>query len=328
MEANTNDAPAFEQQMQDTVNQNNSTDTSFEDALGLPTPETTEAPMSTGQTLENTPEETIAPPGDFSKNEVAPNESNDEVRYQYWQSQAAKLQNQLNEVKEYAPMVDYLRSNPEAVQNLTPGGKPPVEAETKSQEAEEFPPPPAKPEQPRGFSRDEAISDPASDSAIYLDEVEKWRDDMMTYNQLASQYQIATMRETYNAKLEGIEKAEQERRQIAENEKQMNEVRTYVQQKYNLGEDVEDFINTMNDPNSINMDDLVGYYQYKKGIAPTPQPTNTRPPQPSAAFQQTKRAQSVPTPMGVQPASSNAPQSGSVNFMDTIINDNNKQDIL
>ena len=79
-------------------------------------------------------------------------------------------------------MVDYLRANPEAVQSITPGGKTPAEAAPTSQEQEEFPPPPAKPEQPRGFSRDEALADPNSDSAVYLDSVEKWRDDMMQYN--------------------------------------------------------------------------------------------------------------------------------------------------
>jgi hypothetical protein len=331
MEANENTTPEFEQQIEDTRNELQNDDQSFERGMGLPLSEPTAppAPSATSQQVAHPPVQQ-----DFSANEVAPNPGNDEVRYEYWQSQAAKLQNQLNEVKEYAPMVDYLRNNPEAVQSITPGGQPPAQtAETPSQEAEEFPPPPAKPEQPRGFSREEAISDPASDSAVHLDEVEKWRDDMMTYNQLASQYQIATMRETYNHKLEGLEKVELERKQAEANHQEMNEVRSYVSQKYNLGPDLDNFINTMNDPASINMDDLVGYYQYKQGkqvrqpVAQQPQ----RPPvqrQPSAAFKQTQRAQSVPTPMGVQPAAQNQPQSESTDFMDTLINDNNKQNIL
>ena len=331
MEANENTTPIFEQQLEDTRNELQNNDQSFEKEMGLPISEPTAppAPTATSQQVEHPPVHQ-----DFSANEVAPNPGNDEVRYEYWQSQAAKLQNQLNEVKEYAPMVDYLRSNPEAVQSITPGGQPPAQAtEPASQEPEEFPPPPAKPEQPRGFTREEAISDPASESAVHLDEVEKWRDDMMTYNQLASQYQIATMRETYNHKLEGLEKVELERKQAEENHQEMNEVRSYVSQKYNLGPDLDNFIATMNDPNSINMDDLVGYYQFKQGnvrrqpVAPQPQ----RPPvqrQPSAAFKQTQRAQSVPTPMGVQPAASNRPQSETAGFMDTLINDNNKQNIL
>ena len=77
----------------------------------------------------------------------------------------------------------------------------------------------------------------------------------------------------------------------------------------------------------------MGYYQYKQGnntrqpVAPQPQ----RPPvqrQPSAAFKQTQRAQSVPTPMGVQPAAQHKSSDSTADFMDTLINDNNKQNIL
>ena len=336
MEANENTTPTFEQEIEDTRNELQNDDQSFEKGMGLPLSEPTAppAPSATSQQVEHPPVEPLAPQQDFSQNEVAPNPGNDEVRYEYWQSQAAKLQNQLNEVKEYAPMVDYLRNNPEAVQSITPGGEPPAgTTDAKSQEPEEFPPPPEKPEQPRGFTREEAFSDPASDSAVYLDSVDKWRDDMQTYNQLASQYEIATMRESYNQKIEGLEKVELERKQAEENHKEMGEVRSYVRQRYNLGDNLDDFINTMNNPESINMDDLVGYYQYKQGkhtrqpVAPQPQ----QPPvqrQPSAAFKQTQRAQSVPTPMGVQPAASNRPASESADFMDTLINDNNKQNIL
>ena len=158
------DVPAFEQGMQDTQQ----TDSSFNDMLGLPKPEETAPPKH--EDTQQLVEKEVIPQQDFSQNEVDPN-NNDEVRYQYWQSQAAKLQNQVDEMKEYQPMVDYLRNNPQAVQNLTPGGETPVEQAPTSQEQEEFPPPPAKPEQPAGFSREEAFTDPASTSAKYLDAV-------------------------------------------------------------------------------------------------------------------------------------------------------------
>ena len=108
------------------------------------------------------------------------------------------------------------------------------------------------------------------------------------------------MRESYNEKLGKIEKIEQQRQEQTAAQAKMNEVRQYVSSNYDLGENVEDFITTMNDPSSLNMDDLVGYYKYKKGIsaqAPAPAPA-----QPSNSFNQVKRAQSVPQPMGVQPA--------------------------
>ena len=320
-QSQANDVPAFEAGMQDTQTM---TDNSFNDMLGLPNAEETAPP--THEDTQTIVEKEVAPQQDFSEQQVNPDD-NEKVRYQYWQSQAAKLQNQLDEVKEYQPMVDYLRTNPEAVQSITPGGKAPAEAAPTSQEQEEFPPPPARPEQPSGFSREEAYADPTSSSAKYLDDVDKWRDDMQQYNQLASQYEIALMREQYSQKIENLEKVEQQRAAQAEESKKMNEVREYVANNYDLGENLDDFLTSMNDPNSINMDDLVGYYKYKKGmgsIAP-PQPTNTAP---SKVFSQTRRAQSVPQPMGVQPAQTNEPSDPSNDFMDMLIKDNKQNNIL
>ena len=328
MEANEQgqapEAPAFEQELMDTQAIQANPDTTWEKEMGLPTPEATAPP--TGEETRNMTEQ-VQPQQDFTQNEVTPTEDNDAVRFQYWQSEAAKLKNQLNEVKEYMPMVDYLRTNPEAVQSITPGGKTSAEAAPTSQEVEEFPPPPAKPEQPRGFSREEAFSDTTSESAKYLDDVDKWRDDMQTYSNLHSQYEIATMRESYNKKLEGLEKVEAQRRAQAQQTQEMSNVRSYVGSNYDLGENLDDFITTMNDPKAINMDDLVGYYKYKNGmaannVAPTPQA-------PSGNFKQLQRAQSVPQPMGVQPASNTATQNtGSKGFMDMIINDNQSKNIL
>ena len=265
-------------------------------------------------------------PLDTTKNQVTPTTDNDNVRYEYWQSEAAKLKNQLNEVQQYMPMVDYLRTNPEAVQSITPGGKTPAEAAPISQEPEEFPPPPAKPEQPRGFSREEAFTDSSSESAKYLDEVDKWRDDMQTYGNLSSQYEIATMRESYNKKLDGLEKVEADRKVVAQQTQEMTNVRNYVSNKYDLGDKLDDFINTMNDPKSINMDELVGYYQYKNGLQGNipAQPLQ----QPSNGFRQVQRAQSVPQPMGVQPAQTNTATNPNEGFMDAILGSDNKSNIL
>tara|TARA_Y100001973_G_C5185714_1_gene327699 strand:+ start:55 stop:1077 length:1023 start_codon:yes stop_codon:yes gene_type:complete len=322
--------PDFEQQIMDTRAENESNDNTFEKAMGLPTEPNTQAPPAreNPNRVEHPAENPVVPQQDFSKNEVKP-EDNDQVRYQYWQSQASKLKNELDGYKEYAPMVDYLRSNPDAVKNLTPGSTNNTEEQVPEQEVEEFPPPPAKPEAPAGFSREAAYSDPTSESAKYLDSVEKWRDDIQTYNQLQSQYEVATLRETYNKKLEAIEKVELERKHAQEQQTQMQKVREYVSSNYNLGDDVDNFIQTMNDPNSVNMDDLVGYYQWKKSqVAPqnpqAPQPNVA----PSPAFKQIQRAQSVPTPMGVQPAQSSSPSSASDSFMDALISDNKNKNIL
>ena len=331
---NVNSTPDFEQEIEDTGVQNENTDFTFEQEMGLPTQENNAPPPARGTVPEEQVAPPQAPPQDFSQNEVAPEQTNEKVRYEYWQSQAAQMKNQLDAVKEYMPMVDYLRNNPKAVANLTPNGQAPdgqvpEGQQPQSGQKEEFPPPPEKPQQPAGFSREEAFSDPKSESAIYLDSIEKWRDDSQMYNQLASQYEIATMRESYNKKIDGLEKVELERKHAEQTYREMQNVRSFVGQKYNLGENLDDFINTMNDPKSINMDDLVGYYQYKNGRVPAPQAVPQTRPQPSQAFRQTQRAQSVPRPMGVQPAANPATaKSGSKSFMDALITDNNKHNIL
>ena len=326
--------PAVEQEAIDTRNDRDRQDFSFEEELGLPIPvEGAHAPQpGSNAMLGEQPAQPAAPAPDFTQNEIAPDEHNQQVRFEYWQSEAAKAKNQLDAVKEYMPMVDYLRNNPEAVANLTPNGQVPPGAEgvqPPSQQTEEFPPPPEKPEQPRGFSREEALSDPNSDSAAHIENVEKWRDDMQTYNQLASQYEIATMRETYNEKLGALEKQEVQRNAVAQEAAEMSRVRSFVQKRYDLGENLDNFIQTMNDPKSINMDDLVGYYQYKNGNVAQQPVSNTPPAQPSGQFRQSQRAQSVPRPMGVQPAQNpRTSNAGSTDFMGTIIQDNNNKSIL
>ena len=66
----------------------------------------------------------------------------------------------------------------------------------------------------------------------------------------------------------------------------MNEVKNYVATNYDLGDRLDDFLTTMNDPNSINMDDLVGYYKYKNGLGSSAKPNATA--QPSSTFNQLK----------------------------------------
>lgn len=327
MEANqemapeTPDVPEIEQGMQGTQTDSpNNID--FNEMIGISTPEPSEVPQSTepAQPVVDAPE-----PTDFSKDEVAPQgEENDQVRYQYWQSQAAKLQNQVDEMKEYQPMVDYLRTNPEAVQSLTPGAKQQAPASQEGQ-TEEFPPPPDRPEQPHGFSREEAFTDPTSASAVYLSEMDAWRDNMTQYNSLASQYQVAVLRESYDKKIKALEEVEGKRQEEVQAANKMTEIRQHVAANYDLGDNVDDFIQTMNDPSSVSMDELVEYYKYKKGIANN---APVAPKAPSNAFNQVKRAQSVPQPMGVQPAQGNTPSEPSNDFMDALLKNNNKQNIL
>ncbi len=58
---------------------------------------------------------------------------------------------------------------------------------------EEFPDAPEKPKKPSNFSRADAMEDPQSESAIYLDRSDEWRDDMDEYNRLYVEYQGAML---------------------------------------------------------------------------------------------------------------------------------------
>ena len=82
----------------------------------------------------------------------------------------------------------------------------PLENEELSEDGEEFPPPPDKPEKPENYSRKEANNDPDSESAAYLDAVEEWREDMDEYLQLKSEYESAVLEE----KLEEIKSGKEQ----------------------------------------------------------------------------------------------------------------------
>jgi hypothetical protein len=223
---------------------------------------------------------------------------NDDKRFEYWQSRATKLENQL---KEQQPLVDYVNQNPQAIQQPQATPEP---------ELEEFPAPPTKPERPHDYNRELAYTDPSSSSARYDGAVESWRDDMDEYNSLKLQYETARVQE----RLDSVEEqrlAQQQQAQArqAQNEK-ASEVAQYVQANYDMTpEETQSFMKDMSNPSSISMENLVTLWRMNNGKsaappAATPGLQGEAPTQnvgPSANFQQTQRAQQVPQPMGVVP---------------------------
>ena len=232
------------------------------------------------------------------------NTENDEKRYQYWQSQADKLKNENAQLK----------------QSMTQQPQAPVQTETPAQpQVEEFPPPPAKPQRPRNFSREEAYSDPSSESARYLDEHDSWRDDNREYDRLKSQYDNALLQERFDniekEKVENIKRAEAYRAQQA----QTNEVKQYVTGHYGMNEtQANDFVEKMSKPESLTIDNLVKLYQLNESGSVNNQTPNT---QPSDTFKQVQNAQQVPSPMGVMPSgqANNDGRSVEDKIMDTMV---------
>ena len=246
---------------------------------------------------------------------------NDEVRYQYWQSEADKMKSSYEDMRQQN---DDLK-NQIIASNRAPAPQP---AEAPAEYAEEFPSAPDKPQKPSNFSRAEALEDPQSESAIYMDKSESWRDDMDDYNRLYVEYQGAMLQaerekiQTVQREKEASEKADQEQRTTMEN------VRKHITTSYNAEENVvADFIQKMSNPESVTLDNLWKLYQMEQGQNVNPKIAETQVPhQPSPEFQQTKNAQSIPSPMGVLPSSNESTnQSTEDNIMNEMINAHNSR---
>jgi hypothetical protein len=268
--------------------------------------------------------ENVVEPQQAETQQPAPAElTNDEVRYNYWQSEADKRKNELDNAMKtndiLTKQLNTLMSNSAAQNNQ--------QAQPQEQKAEEFPPPPEKPQRPSYFNREEAYSDPQSESARYLDQVETWRDDMDEYNRLEREYNTAlvqTEREEMQAQRRREDAARQQARQEQE---QRSKMKSYIQTRYNVDDATfANFERKMSDPKSINPDNLWRLYQMDEGIAPAPAAN----PGPSPAFKQTRNAQSIPSSMGVLPSQNVTTDSRSAEdkLMDAIISENDKYNVL
>ena len=253
----------------------------------------------------DTPETQDTPAGDGANlNIEQAQQSNDERRFQYWQSEADKAKNEVAELKAQ------LNQQPQPQQAQ------PAPAEQKP--VEEFPPAPEKPKAPVGFNRAEANEDPNSASAQYLNQLDEWRDDIIQYNSLKNEYQTALVSEQLqqqeSARQNDIRRAQAYQQQ----QQQVNQVHQRVQGEFGLSaEEATEFVQTMSKPESLTMDNLVQLYRMQKGSGQTVQ---TQPTGPSETFNQQARAQQVPSPMGVLPAQQNeSTQNTEDNIIDSMI---------
>lgn len=234
---------------------------------------------------------------------------NDVKRYQYWQSEADKARNENAQLAQRLEALEIQASQPQ------PEEIEPIEEDLS------FPEPPAKPGKPRNYSRADALEDPDSDSARYLDEVDKWRDDMDEYNRLHQQYTQAVMveeRQRIQDEQREILKAQAEKEEYSNNMAQMKQ---HLQSNYQASDDeIAQFVQVMDDPKNITVDNLFQLYRMQNGSQVAGQQPMTQT-APNESFEQRKRAQSVPSPMGVVPGQSSSQQSGPDSVMDSMIND-------
>jgi len=232
---------------------------------------------------------------------------NDVKRYQYWQSEADKARNENAEMAKRLEVLEAQAQQPQP-ERIEP------------EQDLSFPDPPQKPGKPRNYNRAEALEDPDSDSARYQEAVDNWRDDMDEYNRLHSQYTQAVMveeRERIRKDNENIKRAQAEREAYNNNMAQMS---NHLKNTYQASdEEINSFVKVMDDPKNITVDNLFQLYRMQNGGAVANAPV-TQTAQ-SDSFEQRKRAQSVPSPMGVVTGQSSAQQSGNDSMMDSMIND-------
>ena len=296
---------------QDTPQENNTEYTSLEEAVfGTEgSQDNVSSAFTSGEEGTAAPAPEGQPSAQNKGNTTQP--SNDDTRYQYWQSQADKYKNELQALQRQQ-------------QQVQPVAQAPIEQAQPAENTEVFPDAPERPQRPRTFSREEAYSDPSSESARYMDELEDWRDNMNEYNNLKTQYQAAVMEDKFNA-IESARIEEIKRNQAMQQQAiQQRELKQHVMGHYGMNDnEAVDFMQKMSDPNSINIDNLVQLYRMKSGNTNQEQPAKAVP---SQAFTQTKNAQQVPSPMGVMPSESNQ-DSRSVEdkIMDTMIGNFNSK---
>lgn len=244
-----------------------------------------------------------------------PASENETVRYQYWQSEADKARNENAKLRQ---MINQQQVQPQQ------------QAQPQEAEPEAFPPPPPKPQKPGGFTREEAYSDPSSDSAKYLDTLDNWRDNMDDYNRLHQEYNLAVIEDEKDkmaSERENIKRADAEREAYSNN---MSMIQDHLSKQYNASPDeVKQFVQVMDNPDSINVDNLFQLFRMQTGqgtgvpVQPITSQTQTAT---SDKFDQMKRAQQVPSPMGVLPSQSGkATGTGEDSLMDSMISDFNKR---
>ena len=115
--------------------------------------------------------------------------------------------------------------------------------------------------------------------------------------------------------------------QQAREQEQMTQMRNQARQQFNASDqEFNDYVKMMSDPQSMSFENTWRLFQLNKGqsVQPAAQPA------PSAAFQQTRKAQSIPSSMGVLPSqNTNVEQkSAGDKLMDSIIADNDRFNII
>lgn len=235
-----------------------------------------------------------------------PQNDNDQVRYQFFQSQYDKERLRAQELER--KIAEYEQKLANSNQNPQP------ESPQQPAEPERFPdfnvP---EPQMPMGFNLQDAYTDPNSVSAQYMSQKNAWEKNFREYQNLKLQYVEAVNQEKLDRIANEMNSFKSQVAQRQQYEAQINNVIQDVKTKFGADDNTaRNFVNFMSDNNNFNLENMFKFYQ--QAFQPTPSPMGypqgqqafgQRPQMqgypmvPSPEFNQMRNAQSMPRPMGV-----------------------------
>lgn len=186
-------------------------------------------------------------------------------RFEYWQSQAAKLA-AMNE-KLLNMLEDKGQGSSQSGTPSAPVETPEMKIHSIETELQTLTTP-DKPARPAGYNATDAVTDPDSESFRYRAQMDDWTDQFATITQKREKLRDSL----YQLKLKQIEAPVAEmnkRNQLTEAQQRSVAL---LKNNYNFNEaEANDFVQMMSKPESMSMDNLVRFYKVIKGVK-SPEP--------------------------------------------------------
>jgi len=211
------------------------------------------------------------PPSDDAGDEGPPADANDKQRYQYWQSQHDKLK--AKHEQELAQMKQQVEQMQTQFQQMQQGGQqqqparkePTLEEQIQSAQASlsELQAPQV-PQKPQNFNSADAYTDPDSESFQYQRRMEQYQQERMEFLEKRGELK----EKIYDLNLKRVEEPAQEAIRTQQLSRQEKVLFDTLQNNFKLSQaEATEFVQTMSDPKSLSLDNLVNFYRFQKGMA-------------------------------------------------------------
>lgn len=195
--------------------------------------------------------------------------SQEEKRYQYWQSQHDRLKNEYEtlrqstqEVQAFVPVARYLQENPHIIQalesHLAGTTATPAQAQQVSQPQAMQPQVPAEPTKPADYNLMD-MHDPSTDSGKYEIARRQYELDLLKYE-----------RESFQRDRKEFESYMNEQKMAQQKQQQTEGLFKTLESDYQLDRDsAQKFVQEMSDPSTLELKSLIEFWKFKNGkVAP------------------------------------------------------------